>query len=250
VNQRAEIEPFASRVAWDNFPDVIIACPDEKSVLSDVDYAAAKSGDADAARRLVSRITTDEVVAKIRSALNLEKWFPRLAAVHAEEEMGKNQIATAFARHLGDKLDLTSAVSIVQANIVNHTRAKGHIRLARQALFVGKVDSDEINRYTPYFLIDDFIGQGGTLANLRGYIESNGGVVVGAAVLTGKQYSAKLMLSANALEVLRGKYGQEFENEWKQHFGFGFECLTASEARFLTEKIADANAIRNQIFNA
>ena len=31
-------------------------------------------------------------------------------------------------------------------------------------------------------VIDDFVGQGGTLANLIGYVHSQGGVVVGATV--------------------------------------------------------------------
>ena len=35
------------------------------------------------------------------------------------------------------------------------------------------------------------IGQGGTLANLRGRIEKRGGRVVGAVALTGKPYSAR-----------------------------------------------------------
>ncbi len=34
-------------------------------------------------------------------------------------------------------------------------------------------------------LVDDFIGQGGTIANLKGYIESNGGQVILATTLTG-----------------------------------------------------------------
>jgi adenine/guanine phosphoribosyltransferase-like PRPP-binding protein len=40
--------------------------------------------------------------------------------------------------------------------------------------------------------VDDFVGQGGTLANLIGFIKSLGGHVVGATALTGKPYSAKL----------------------------------------------------------
>jgi hypothetical protein len=37
---------------------------------------------------------------------------------------------------------------------------------------------------------------GGTLANMRGYIESEGGKVLAAASLTGKPHSAKLALSS------------------------------------------------------
>ena len=33
-----------------------------------------------------------------------------------------------------------------------------------------------------YLMVDDFIGQGGTLANFRGHIEAAGGVVLAAVV--------------------------------------------------------------------
>ena len=49
-----------------------------------------------------------------------------------------------------------------------------------------------------YFLVDDFIGQGGTLTNLRGFVESHGAKVIGATALTGKGYSAKLSLGVEA----------------------------------------------------
>lgn len=41
-----------------------------------------------------------------------------------------------------------------------------------------------MERGCSYLLVDDFIGQGGTLANLIGYVESVGGHAVGATVLT------------------------------------------------------------------
>lgn len=41
-------------------------------------------------------------------------------------------------------------------------------------------------------LVDDLIGQGGALANLKGYIEPKGYREIGAAALTGKAFSAKL----------------------------------------------------------
>ena len=52
-----------------------------------------------------------------------------------------------------------------------------------------------------YFLVDDFIGQGGTLANLKGYLESRGAAVLGATALTGKAYSAKLKLEDDTFKA-------------------------------------------------
>jgi len=97
-----------------------------------------------------------------------------------------------------------------------------------------------------YLLVDDFIGQGGTLANLKGYIESSGGIVLGATVLTGKPYSAKLCPTDEQLAALRSKHGNELEIWWNERFGHGFDCLTQSEARYL-ERSQDADTIRSRL---
>ncbi len=130
---------------------------------------------------------------------------------------------------------------IVQSNIVSHTGSDGFSRLARQARFEGSVDSQDV-----YFLVDDFIGQGGTLANLRSFLISKGAEVVGACVLTGKPYSAKLSLSSETLKLLRTKHGIELENWWRATFNFGYECLTESEARYLVNT-PTIDRIRNRI---
>jgi hypoxanthine-guanine phosphoribosyltransferase len=100
-----------------------------------------------------------------------------------------------------------------------------------------------------YFLVDDFVGQGGTLANLRGFVESRGAKVLGATSLTGKGYSAKLSLSKETLRGLKGKHGTELEQWWVAAFGYGFERLTESEARYLT-RADDAHSISARIVAA
>lgn len=74
-----------------------------------------------------------------------------------------------------------------------------------------------------YILVDDFIGQGGTLANMKGFIESAGGKVIGATVLTGKPYSVILTPSIERLMQLRNKHGKEFEHWWQVKFGHSFD---------------------------
>jgi hypothetical protein len=93
------------------------------------------------------------------------------------------------------------------------------------------------------------VGQGGTLANLIGFIHSRGGSVLGATVLTGKPYSVKLAPDDASIQSLRDKHGQDIEEWWRQQFGFGFDCLTRSEARYL-EQTADAQAIRDRVVAA
>jgi hypoxanthine phosphoribosyltransferase len=154
-----------------------------------------------------------------------------------------NVIPRVFARVLSKALDLTSANNIIQINRVSHTGADGYHRLAFPPLFGGEVKKQE------YFLVDDFIGQGGTLANLKGFVESCGAKVVGATTLTGKAYSAKLNLTEETLQALRRKHGNELEQWWAATFGYGFERLTESEARYLTRS-DDAHAISARIVAA
>ena len=93
-------------------------------------------------------------------------------------------------------------------------------RLARQPDFEGAVTQGR-----DYVLVDDFVGMGGTLANLRGFIEAQGGKVVAAVTLTGKPYSAKLALDAEQLQELREKHGTELETWWQENFNHAYTAL-------------------------
>lgn len=95
-------------------------------------------------------------------------------------------------------------------------------------------------------MVDDFVGQGGTLANLRGFLMRNGGIVLGGTVLTGKAYSATLACDEKQIEWLRERHGTELESWWIDCFGFGYECLTRSEARYLLNT-PTAERIRDRI---
>lgn len=100
-----------------------------------------------------------------------------------------------------------------------------------------------------YLLVDDFIGQGGTLTNLRGWILHCGGKVVGATVLTGKAYSAKLAVERIQIDELKTIHGEDLEQWWQTRFGFSYACLTSSEARYLI-RTPSADRIRNRIVAA
>ena len=152
-----------------------------------------------------------------------------------------NSIPAALSELLSTRLGIPFDTSVVQTNIVGHTGADGYGRLARQAAFDGVIERGRV-----YVMVDDFIGQGGTLANLRGWIENKGGKVVGAVGLTGKPYSAKLNPAKEQLHELRQKHGREFEQWWREHFGHPFDCLTQSEARYLARS-PDVDTIRGRL---
>ena len=169
---------------------------------------------------------------------------PILVSAHAYETKGVNEIPEAFAVKLAQRLNLEVDSGIIQVNMVGHTGADGFGRLARQPIFDGDVIAGR-----EYLLVDDFVGMGGTLANLKGYIESKGGNVIGAVTLTGKPYSAKLAPNKTQLLELRQKHGKELEDWWGKKFGHTFDCLTQSEARYLL-KTENADRIRDRLTEA
>ena len=225
------------RAAWaDAFPDVRILAP-ESGVKRHPDYPSAKTGDAEAAGRLVEALVRRDAIDELKLALPPGAI---LASVHAVEATGVNAIPEALANLLGLRLGLQVDASIVQTNVVNHTGADGFGRLARQALFAG-----DVQHGASYVIVDDFVGQGGTMANLRGYLLEQGATVARAVALTGKPHSAKIQLSPQRLAALRSKHGQ-LEDWWRERFGFGFDALTESEARYL-ERTENADTVRDRI---
>ena len=229
------------RAPWGDFPDVVLHA-EERVVKKHHLYAAAKSGDIDAAVDLVNATISKTALVSL-GGFSADA-APTLVSAHAFEAEGINAIPEALANVLGGMLGWPVNPDIVQTNVVGHTGSDGFHRLANQAAFTGTVVAGE-----RYVLVDDFIGQGGTLANLRGYVEASGGWVIGATALTGKHYSAILRLHPDQLSALRAKHGKDLENWWLDRFGHAFDSLTQSEARYL-ERTKDADTVRNRIVAA
>jgi len=227
------------RYPWDTFPPVWIHA-NESAVKQHHAYHTAKSGEPDSAYLLVDSLLNPMVVEQL--AITFDK--PILVSAHAIEGTGVNAIPEALADALAQQLGWTTDSNIIQTNIVGHTGADGFSRLARQAMFDGKVSASHC-----YLLVDDFVGQGGTLANLRAHVIQGNGTVLGATVLTGKPYSANLALTSQTLKRLRLKHGEKLEHWWQQQFGFRFDCLTESEARYLLNT-PNVERIRNKITEA
>ena len=216
---------------------------EERRTKQHPEYAAAKSGDSLAAAALVRSLVDErglvdvgDLIASVKASGSLV-----LVSAHAYEREGVNSIPAALAQLLSARFGLRNDEFVVQTNIVSHTGASGYGRLARQAAFGGRIACAGC-----FVMVDDFIGQGGTLANLRGWIERQGSTVVGAVGLTGKPYSAKLNPTPEQLDELRQEHGREFEDWWRERFGHAFDCLTQSEARYLARS-PDADTIRSRL---
>ena len=229
------------RTPWNQFPDVLIHAS-ESTVKKHPAYEAAKSGDDVAATHLVLTCLNLAQVVALNQLVAGKR--PTLVSAHAMERHGVNAIPEVFADELGRLLSWPVDTGIVQTNVVSHTGANGFWRLARQAEFDGAVQAG-----CDYVLVDDFVGMGGTLANLKGHIETLGGNVLAAVALTGKTHSAKLAPTPERLNELRKRHGTEFENWWIGHFAHSFDALTESEARYLA-RTETADTIRDRIAEA
>lgn len=229
------------RTVWGEFPDVLIHAA-ESAVKQDPTYNAAKSGDDGAATDLVLRHLNVEQVHVLHALVQGKR--PTLVSAHALEREGINAIPEVFADELGRLLDWPVDTGVVQVNVVSHTGASGFSRLSRQAEFDGPIEPGR-----EYVMVDDFVGMGGTLANLKGHIETHGGLVLAAVALTGKSHSAKLVPEQATLNELRLKHGTELEQWWIERFAHGFDALTQSEARYLA-RTETFDVIRNRIAEA
>ncbi len=226
------------RTPWPyGFPDADIHAQ-ESRIKKHSSYAAAKAGDVRASLDLVLNTLDDTAVERLRQYSGA-----MIIPVHGLEGVSVNTIPMAMAVCLSHRLGLALVTDVIQTTRAAHTGASGWWRLQSHALFRG-----EITHGTDYVLVDDFLGMGGTFANLRGYVEAEGGHVVHTQALTGKPYSAKIALTAETLEALRGKHG-DLERWWFSKFGYGFDALTESEARYLG-RAEDADTIRARLAEA
>lgn len=189
------------------------------------DYAAAKAGDREAGLRIAKVLVTDGLVQKVRAMLGGRK--PVIVPVVSVEATGRNKIPRSAAEVLARKLGLDTTDGITQANAPKRTALDGLDRIFAAPEFDGPVVAGQ-----DYLLLDDTLTQGGTFAALASHIEANGGRVVGAVALTGKQYSATLAPTFDTLRALREKHG-DLESDFRAATGYGFDALTESEARYL-----------------
>lgn len=221
--------PFAA-----DFPDIVVqrAPNSPRRITRHVDFEAAKAGDVEAAGRVVDFALDDAAVERVKAMAGDRN--PILVAVHAEESTGRNHLPIAYASRLGTRLGLDVDTEIVQTNRVHRTGKGAEYRLSAQPQFSGPVDPGR-----SYIVVDDHVTAGGTLAALRSYIEARGGDVVGATTLTASPRSHILKPTTGALAALRGKF-PDLEPWLKDHYGYGFNALTESEARqFLRYGSAD-----------
>lgn len=213
-----------TRLPWPaDFPDVVVHTT---VALRDGHhgYGSAKAGDPDAALTLAVDLVDGAAIETLRSAIAGRPAL--LLPVIADETTGFNAIPDAMAQVLGRDLNLpVIAGEIVQINKVGHTRAPAFQRLVTPAMFDGEVQAG-----MAYVLVDDHVGLGGTLANLRGYVEARGGSVIAITTLTESRDAKHISLRPETRDMLWERHGEELDQLWQAQFGHGIDCLTEVEA--------------------
>lgn len=209
------------------FPDVIVHTS-VKERDAHPGYAAAKAGDPDAAFELAFDLLNDAAVAHLADTWALPGTL--LLPVVADETLGFNAIPDAMAQILSRELGLNVVENgvIVQSNKVGHTRAKTFQRLVTPAEFAGPVIPG-----ATYILVDDHVGIGGTLANLRGHVLAGGGLVTGMTALTESRDGRQISLRPATLHMLREKHGEALDQLWKDQFDYAVDSLTELEGQVL-----------------
>jgi hypothetical protein len=222
------------------FPDIVIQQPYGSPVRFDQhpDYAAAKAGDPEAAVRFVDAMVDPGKVESLREKIGHGK--PIVVAVHAEEAAGRNAIPQTYAEKLSSELGLPLDDGIIQVNEPRRTGQRGEYRLSTHSEFDGPVQSGR-----DYLIADDNVTQGGTLADLRSYIECRGGHVVAATTLTGSRQSEILAPRSETLVALRAKV-PDLEARWQEAFGHDFSSLTQGEANYLLRS-PEADALGDRV---
>ncbi|MFL5297393.1 MAG: hypothetical protein ACJ798_13510 [Phenylobacterium sp.] len=206
-------------------------------------YAPAKAGDAEAALTLSEDLLSPDATESLRTIIGTNKAI--LLPITALETTGFNAIPDAMAQVLGAELGFgVSTGHIVQNNTVGHTRAPAFNRLVTPAAFEGPVVLG-----AAYVLVDDHVGIGGTLANLKGYVENQGGRVVAMTTLTQSRDAHQIALRPATLAVLREKHGEALEVFWQEQFGHGLDCLTDVEGQILSREPSLA-AIQDRLAQA
>ena len=204
-------------------------------------FDKAKAGDTDSAYDLVENVVHEDRIEA------LAKRHPNaiVVAVHSEEATGTNKIPLAYAERIASTGELEIDESIVQSVRAHHTGKAAWYRMTHRPEFDGEVQSGR-----EYIIVDDHLTMGGTVNELRSFIENGGGNVVEITSLTASQGSTTLSISQETIGKLNDKFGHEklLEQLRSVNITGEIEALTESEGRYLLT--LSPNTLRDRIVEA
>lgn len=220
-----------------DFPNVITHTSSTK-IKNHPLFESAKNGDLFSCARLVSDLLKVDRVDK------LKELYPNAIIVPVMGiEDNKNKIPLAMARAINRLTGLEVETRITKNNLTQHTNKGALERFLSRASFEGVVQKEK-----DYIIVDDVVTQGGSLNELRNFIQENGGRVVAASTLGYTQFATELTIKKEMIEKIERKFGRYETEELIKGIGVGtrLEHLTNSEGRLLTS-FSSLDRIRERI---
>lgn len=201
------------------------------------EHDKAKSGDYEAALNLAIDMISEESIKKLIEIANGDSEVI-IAPVSAIESQGANFIPDAMAEVISLKTGFLIAENIKQINSPQRTNKGSQYRMENQPVFAGDVISGK-----NYIIADDHATLGATLANLKGFIESKGGIVIVATTLSASvRFLAPSEKSFQKIKAACGKdYTELFVNEFiKKDTGheIPYQRLTRGEMGHIAKRIS------------
>lgn len=192
---------------------------------SNPSYDAAKHGDYNAAKKLVSDLVKKERITQLKEA------YPdAIVAPISSAGAGHNQIPDAYADLLGENgFEVDHNIKIVDK--ANRT-GKGELeRLTSQNKIEGSVKEG-----AKYIIVDDVVTSGASINEYRQYIEDNGGCVVACSTMCmGQAGNNQIAPTKESIEKAVSKHGQDRIDKVCKAVGAknGIESLTNWQVNYL-----------------
>ncbi|RVU06817.1 phosphoribosyltransferase [Rhizobium sp. RMa-01] len=190
-------------------------------------YSAAKGQrDMDAALQLLDDLVVEDTVKKLRALEQKSGIKPKIIAPAAQIDESNNALAIGYANWLGHELDWEVDESVFQMKDFSKDKLDHWVRIAHRSTFYGEID-----KKTPYVIVDDVITLGGTLADLRSFILGKGGRVIGMSTIASREGSdVQIRLDADTQTKLEKQYGGDLADFCVERLGFHYRGFTRPEA--------------------
>lgn len=223
-----------ARAPWEgDFPDVFVnrrwKSSDAKAIcLADhVLYNAAKGQrDMDSALSLLDDLVLERTIVQLRELENQHGVKPKLIAPAAQVSESNNSLAIGYANWLGHELGWPVDENVYQIKDFSKDKLNGWVRIAHRSTFYGEID-----KKTPYVIVDDVITLGGTLADLRSFIIEKGGRVIGMSTIASNDGNdVRIRLDTDTQTKLEKSYGSDLAKFCHEHLGFDHRGFTNPEA--------------------
>jgi hypothetical protein len=231
------VEPKNPKTALEDRPWGILA--------QNPDYHAAKKlGDNAAAARLVKHFLNTQKNNTQLLTLHDKSPDAIIVPIRALDNNSKNRIPAALAEYIATKSGLEIDTSIIQTTCVHRTGSGEFYRFAFRPEFDGIVQKDR-----KYIIVDDVFTLGGTLNELRLFIEKHGGRTVQAVAMALGGHGEDFALQPSTLKTLLDRHGsknlQSFLKEINLYDG-NYKNLTDPEAYTLC-RVPSLDAARDRI---